>query len=31
MERRLRRLVNVALECLIRLLPFLTAWVISQL
>jgi hypothetical protein len=31
MERRLRRLVNVALDCLIRLLPLLTAWVISQL
>ncbi len=30
MKRRLRRLVNVALDCLIRLLPLLTAWVVSR-
>jgi hypothetical protein len=31
MERRMRRLVNVALDCLIRILPYLAAWIISQL
>lgn len=31
MKTRLRRLVNVALECAIRILPYLAAWIISRL
>jgi len=31
MKRRLHRLVNVALDCLIRILPYLAAWFISRL
>lgn len=31
MKRRLRRLVNVALDCLIRILPYVAAWIISRL
>lgn len=31
MKRRLRRLVNVALDCLIRILPYIAAWIVSRL
>ena len=31
MKRRLRRLVNVALDCLVKILPHLAAWILLQL
>jgi hypothetical protein len=31
MKRRLRRLVNVTLDGLIRVLPYLAAWIVSRL
>lgn len=31
MKRRLRRLVNVTLDCLVRILPYIAAWIVSRL
>lgn len=31
MKRRLRRLVNVALDCLIRILPHMVVWIVRRL
>ena len=31
MKRRLRRLVNVTLDAVIRVLPYLAAWIVTRL
>ena len=31
MKRRLRRLIHVTLDCVIRILPYIAAWIVSRL